>query len=113
MSNKNQEPRAKSQDKKIRDSFWTGLLTSLLLPPALLMLFFKIKFTTNATIFDPVLYEAIWRSMERGFLAADMISAMFPSLILFFVFFKMEWWKASRGLVIGTVPYFILLFYFL
>jgi len=98
---------------KIKDSFWFGLIVSVLLPPVLLILFFKTKFTINAGIFDAVLYEAIWRNIERGLLAPDMISALFPSLILFFVFFKMEWWKAGRGLVLGTVPYFLFLFYML
>lgn len=91
---------------KIQDSFLLGLIMSLLLPPALLVLFFKIRYTTT----EPF-YYAIWKLAEKGFLAADMFSCLLPSLVLFFILYKIEWWKASRGLIIGTVPYFILLFY--
>jgi len=88
-----------------------GLIIALFLPPVLLIIYFKIKFSTNASMFDAYFYEAIWINIKRGFLAKNMISCLFPSMALFFVFFKIEWWQAGKALVVGTVPYFILLFF--
>jgi hypothetical protein len=97
--------------QKLKDSFLLGLVVSLLLPPILMLIFFKIKYTTQASFIDPMFYEALWRSIERGFLNSTMIACIFPSMILFFILFKMEWWRAGRGLVLGIIPYFLLLLY--
>jgi hypothetical protein len=91
--------------KKSIDSFWLGFIPSFLLPFLLLIIIFKIKYTTQLPIF-----EAIWKFSQTGLMGKDMISSVIPSLLLFFIFHKLDKDKASKGAFVGMVPFLILTF---
>jgi hypothetical protein len=89
----------KAKEKKPKDSFWWGFIPSFLLPPTILIILFKVKYTTSLPIF-----EAIWKFSKTGLLGRELISCLLPCLVLFFVFYQMKKENATKGVFVGMAP---------
>ncbi len=94
----NHPPQERKKQKE-KDSFFWGFVPSALLPIALNVLIFKLRWTTEENVF-----YAMWRMAQKGFIGKDMVAALIPSLLLIIVFSAFKKEKASIGAFVGLCP---------
>jgi hypothetical protein len=98
-------PPKEKEEKKGKDNFWMGFVPSFILPIVFIIIIFKTKYTTTRPIF-----EAMWKFSHTGLMGKDMISALIPSLVLFFVFYMWQKENACKGVFVGMIPFLLLTF---
>ena len=86
------------------DKFWIGLVCSLSLPFFFSLIYFESFFPEdNISYFQGLKQLSFLPSLMGKFI----LFSITPNLVLFFIFYKSEWWRAASGLIVGTIPYFI------
>ena len=82
------------------DKYWIGILLGLA-PPALVGWVYIERFNLWYTFqtFD-------WELM-RPILGKICQVGVFPNMALLFVFYTIEWWKLSKGVLLAAIPYLI------
>lgn len=86
------------------DKYWLGILIGLLVP-ALFMYSYASRF-------------GLLQGLHALSFAANpiyvkmCIVAMFPDMALLFLFYEMDVWRLSKGVLIGSFPYILLAIWF-
>lgn len=79
------------------DNFFTGFFGSLLLA------IITIRLVTLSELPDVGIEEVLKRVYDSSNFQSIMMTAIIPNLILFFVLYKMEKWKANYGVIVGSL----------
>ena len=81
------------------DKYWIGIVLGLILPAAFIFLYVD-RFN-------------LWYTFQTfGMMLSDTFSrllylSVFPNMALIFVFYTLDTWKLSKGVLIGAFPYII------
>ncbi|NDV47020.1 hypothetical protein D0T49_08160 [Paludibacter sp. 221] len=81
----------------------TGILCGLLLPLTFLWLYLNNFYPGDASFFDSL--RQLWGHVLFGKL---LLLSIMPDLVLTFIFYKMDWFKAGAGVIAGMMPYLII-----
>ena len=87
------------------DKYWLGFLFGLILP-ALFAYAYLVRFGLWEPMFNSIVANYIGPQLYTT-LGKVLLGSVFPNLGFVFVFYKMEWWKAAKGLMVAAMPYFI------
>jgi hypothetical protein len=92
---------------KFTDKFWIGLLLGIVLPILFGLLFFHMAYKGE----EPF-WHALWLAMQSklSFFGKFILVSLVPDLGLIFLFYKAEYWRAGRGIIVSTILFFILAF---
>lgn len=81
------------------DRYWIGIVLGLILPAAFIFIYVD-RFN-------------LWYTFQTfGMMLSDTFSrllylSVFPNMALIFVFYTLDAWKLSKGVLIGAFPYII------
>lgn len=81
------------------DKYWIGIVLGLILPAAFIFIYVD-RFN-------------LWYTFQTfGMMLSDTFSrllylSVFPNMALIFVFYTLDAWKLSKGVLIGAFPYII------
>lgn len=95
---------------KVLDKFGIGLLLGLILPVVFGLLFFSTAYKGDDTF-----WTAFSTAIKSGlpFFGKFILVSTTPDLGLIFLFYKAEYWRASRGAVLATALFFIASFIYM
>lgn len=86
------------------DHYWVGILIGLLLP--------------GLFAFAYIERMNLWYALETFQFAQGtilnklLLVSIFPNLALIFVFYQLDLWQVSKGVLIGAMPYMLASLYF-
>jgi hypothetical protein len=81
------------------DKYWLGILFGLILPAA-----FGVIYISHFHLW--YVFHTFGLGM-RAVLSKLLFVSVFPNLALIFLFYTMDAWKLSKGVLIGAFPYIL------
>lgn len=81
------------------DRYWIGVLIGLLLPAA-----FGLTYIDVMHLWYPL---QTLQFQAGGVLSKLLLVSVFPDLALLFVFYTLDLWRLSKGVLIGAFPYIL------
>lgn len=81
------------------DRYWIGIVAGLLMPAA-----FGLTYIDVMNLWYPL---KTLQFQAGGVLSKLLLVSVFPNLAFVFVFYTLEMWKTSKGLLIGALPYIL------
>lgn len=81
------------------DKYWIGIVIGLLIPAA-----FGLTYIEVMHLWYPL---KTLQFHAGGVLSKLLLVSVFPNLAFIFVFYTLELWKLSKGLLIGALPYIL------
>lgn len=85
------------------DKYTIGILVGLLLPAI-----FGLTYIEVMNLWYPL---QTLQFQAGGVLSKLLLVSVFPNLALIFVFYTLDTWRLSKGVLIGTLPYLIAAIY--
>jgi len=81
------------------DKYWIGILLGLIMPAVVAYLYIdQFNLWSSIRVFGLQLGET-WSKL--------LMVSVFPNLAFIYVFYTLDAWKLSKGLLIGAFPYII------
>lgn len=81
------------------DKYWIGILVGLILPAAFGWIYIEHYHLWNT------FFSLGWRMSPV--MSKLLFVSIFPNMAFLFVFYTMDAWKFSKGLLIGAFPYLL------
>lgn len=81
------------------DKYWIGIVIGLLIPAI-----FGLTYIEVMHLWYPL---KTLQFHAGGVLSKLLLVSVFPNLAFIFVFYTLELWKLSKGLLIGALPYIL------
>jgi hypothetical protein len=95
----------KKGDKKKCDNFFFGFFLSVLMTFSMLVLLSKNFFSEELSLMQNLL------NMYKGVqFPVLMIPSLFPSMFVFFYFYKTDKWRSGNGMVVAVLLSMVLIF---
>ncbi len=86
------------------DHVWLGVLIGLLLPGL-----FALAYIERMNLWYAL---QTFQFAQGTLLNKLLLVATFPDLALIFVFYQLDMWQVSKGVLVGTFPYMLASLYF-
>ena len=81
------------------DKYWIGIVIGLIMPALMAYAYIdRFNLWSSIAVFGMALNQT-WSKL--------LMVSVFPNLAFVFVFYTLEAWKFSKGLIIGALPYIL------
>jgi hypothetical protein len=91
-------------NKPLYNRLLTGIVIGILLPTICVMLFYLVKHPAKS------FYDFLILVTQMNVMSPILSLCALPNLGVFYLFINREWWHSSRGIVLATLLWAILVF---
>lgn len=91
-------------NKPLYNRIITGLVLGILIPTISVMLFYLVKHPAES------FYDFLVLVTQMNIMSPILSLCALPNLAVFYFFINREWWQSSRGIILATLLWAILVF---